>query len=208
MKEDRDPIRDITDIRSMMERSTKFLSLSGWAGILAGIYAICGAFIAYRFLGFEPGSSNYDSMYAVRGSFNLLQIILVAIVILLLAIVTAVFFSYKKAVKRGEKLWNATSRRLLANMAVPLVAGGILLLILISKGFVGFMTSLTLIFYGLALYNASRFTFEAVKYLGLIQIFLGLLASYFISYGLLFWALGFGVAHIVYGIYIYYRYEK
>ena len=208
MKEDRDPIRDITDIRSMMERSTKFLSLSGWAGVLAGIYAICGAFIAYRFLGFKPGSSNYDSMYAVSGSFNLLQISLVAIVILLLAIVTAVFFSYKKAVKRGEKLWNATSRRLLANMAVPLVAGGILLLILISKGFVGFMTPLTLIFYGLALYNAGRYTFEAVKYLGLIQIFLGLLASYFISYGLLFWALGFGVAHIVYGIYIYYRYEK
>ena len=208
MKEDRDPIRDITDIRSMMERSTKFLSLSGWAGVLAGIYAICGAFIAYRFLGFEPGSSNCDSMYAGSASFNLPQIILVAIVILLLAIVTAVFFSYKKAVKRGEKLWNATSRRLLANMAVPLVAGGILLLILISKGFVGFMTPLTLIFYGLALYNASRFTFEAVKYLGLIQIFLGLLASYFISYGLLFWALGFGVAHIVYGIYIYYRYEK
>ena len=208
MKEDRDPIRDITDIRSMMERSTKFLSLSGWAGVLAGIYAICGAFIAYRFLGFEPGSSNYDSMYAGSASFNLPQIILVAIVILLLAIVTAVFFSYKKAVKRGEKLWNATSRRLLANMAVPLVAGGILLLILISKGFVGFMTPLTLIFYGLALYNAGRFTFEAVKYLGLIQIFLGLLASYFISYGLLFWALGFGVAHIVYGIYIYYRYEK
>lgn len=208
MKEDRDPIRDITDIRSMMERSTKFLSLSGWAGVLAGIYAICGAFIAYRFLGFEPGTNNYNSMYADSGSFNLPLVILVAIVILLLAIVTAVFFSYKKAVNRGEKLWNATSRRLLANMAVPLVAGGILLLIMISKGFVGFMTPLTLIFYGLALYNASRYTFEAVKYLGLIQIFLGLLASCFLTYGLLFWALGFGVAHIVYGIYIYYRYEK
>jgi hypothetical protein len=93
-------------------------------------------------------------------------------------------------------------------MAVPLVAGGILTLILISKGFAGFMAPLTLIFYGLALYNASRFTFEVVKFLGLIQITLGLLASCFVSYGLLFWALGFGVAHIVYGIYIYYRYEK
>ena len=208
MKEERDPIRDITDIRSMMERSTKFLSLSGWAGVLAGIYAICGAFIAYRFLGFEPGVNNDGSLCADSGSFSLQQVIFVAFVILLLAIITAVFFSYKKAAKRGEKLWNATSRRLLVNMAVPLVAGGILILILISKGFVGFMAPFTLIFYGLALYNASRFTFEAVKFLGLIQISLGLLGSYFVSYGLLFWTLGFGLAHIVYGIYIYYRYEK
>ena len=208
MKEERDPIRDITDIRSMMERSTKFLSLSGWAGVLAGIYAICGAFIAYRFLGFEPGVNNDGSLYADSGSFSLQQVIFVAVVILLLAIITAVFFSYKKAAKRGEKLWNATSRRLLVNMAVPLVAGGILILILISKGFVGFMAPFTLIFYGLALYNASRFTFEAVKFLGLIQISLGLLGSFFVSYGLLFWTLGFGLAHIVYGIYIYYRYEK
>jgi len=208
MKEDRDPIRDITDIRSMMERSTKFLSLSGWAGVLAGIYALSGAFIAYRFLGFEPGENIYDPLYTDGGTFNLMHIVFVALVVLVLAVITAVFFSYKKAGKRGEKLWNATSRRLLANMAVPLVSGGVLVLIFISKGFIGFMAPLTLIFYGLALYNAGRFTFEAVKYLGLIQICLGLLASCFVAYGLLFWSLGFGVAHIVYGIYIYYRYEK
>jgi hypothetical protein len=138
----------------------------------------------------------------------LLPVVITAILILVLAVITAVYFSYKNAGKRGEKLWNATSRRLLANMAVPLVAGGILVLILLSKGFIGYMAPFTLIFYGLALYNASKFTFEAVKFLGLIQISLGLLGSYFVSYGLLFWALGFGVAHIVYGIYIYYRYEK
>ena len=208
MKEERDPIHDISDIRSMMERSTKFLSLSGWAGVLAGVYALSGAFIAYRFLGFNPGEVITDPLLPQSNSFSLLPVVITAILILVLAVITAVYFSYKNAGKRGEKLWNATSRRLLANMAVPLVAGGILVLILLSKGFIGFMAPFTLIFYGLALYNASKFTFEAVKFLGLIQISLGLLGSYFVSHGLLFWALGFGVAHIVYGIYIYYRYEK
>lgn len=208
MKEERDPIRDITDIRSMMERSTKFLSLSGWAGVLAGAYALAGAFIAYRFLGFNPGGIATDPLITEGNLFSLLPVVYTAILILVLAVITEVYFSYKNAGKRGEKLWNATSRRLLANMAVPLVTGGILVLILLAKGFIGLLAPFTLIFYGLALYNASKFTFEAVKFLGIIQICLGLMGSYFVACGLLFWALGFGVAHIVYGIYIYYRYEK
>jgi len=138
----------------------------------------------------------------------LLNVIFLALLILILAIGTAIFLSHKKADKRGEKLWNTTSEKLLINMAVPLTAGGLLLLILISQGLIGLIAPFTLLFYGLALYNAGRFTYEVVKILGLIQIGLGLLGAYFVGYGLVFWALGFGVAHIIYGIYIHYRYEK
>jgi hypothetical protein len=79
---------------------------------------------------------------------------------------------------------------------------------MISRGLVGLVAPMSLIFYGLALYNASQFTYEEVRSLGLIQIVLGLLGAYFVSYGLLFWAIGLGVAHIVYGIYMHYRYER
>lgn len=208
MKEGRDYIHDIAEIRSMMERSSKFLSLSGWAGVMAGVYALSGAYIAYKFFSFKPEGLAYGSSESAGTAAALPGVILLGVVVLVLAIGTAIFLSHKKANKRGEKIWNATSRRLLAHMAVPLVAGGILILILIAKGLVGLVAPLTLLFYGLALYNASKFTYGELKFLGMIQIALGLIASWFIGYGLLMWAIGFGVVHIVYGIHIHFRYER
>lgn len=208
MKENKDYIRDIAEMRSMMERSSKFLSLSGLAGVMAGIYALIGAYIAYKIFYFNPDEIVYNTIRSGSVSSSLLQVILLAVLILVLALGTAIFLSYKKASKRGEKLWNPTAKRLMINMSVPLVVGGLLILILISKGLIGLIAPFTLIFYGLALYNASKFTYEEVRSLGLIEIALGLVSAYFVGYGLLFWALGFGVVHIIYGIYMHYRYER
>lgn len=204
MKGEQDYIQDIAEMRSMMERSTKFLSLSGLAGILAGGYALVGAFVAYRFFNFHPDAI-FDNADTAAG---LPKIILVALSVLLLAIGTALFLSSKKAKKRGEKFWNPTARRLLQHMGVPLLAGGLLLLILMAKGLTGFLAPFSLLFYGLALYNAGRFTYHEIKSLGLIQIALGLLGSLFVPYGLLCWAVGFGLFHIIYGIYVHFRYER
>lgn len=204
MKEEQDYIRDIAQIRAIMERSSKFLSLAGWAGIMAGVYALAGAYIAYTVLDFNPDRL----LSATPQSTDLRMVIGLGIIILLLAVGTAIVLSYNKATKRGEKLWNAIVKRLVINMAVPLVVGGLLILILIAKGLIGFIIPFTLLFYGLALYNAGRFTYEIVKSLGLIQIGLGLLSAYYIEYGLICWAIGFGAIHIVYGIYMHYRYER
>jgi hypothetical protein len=135
-------------------------------------------------------------------------VLVVAVLVLVLAVGTAVLLSYRKANGRGEKVWNATSRRLLASMAVPLVAGGILVLILFLKGVLGLMAPLTLLFYGIALYNASTFTFPEIRSLGIIQILLGLISAYFVEYGVLLWAIGFGAAHIAYGIHMHLKYER
>jgi uncharacterized membrane protein YidH (DUF202 family) len=167
-----------------------------------------GVYIAYHFFHFNPDQIGYTTEQSVPFSSDLPKIIILAILILLLAVGTAIFLSYKKARKRDEKVWNATSRRLLANMAVPLITGGILLLVLLVKGLIGLIVPLTLVFYGLALYNAGKFTYDDVKFLGMIQVGLGLLATCYIEYGLLFWAIGFGVVHIIYGIYMHLRYER
>jgi len=208
MKEEQDYIRDIAAMRSMMERSSKFLSLSGWAGIMAGIYALSGAYIAYKIFDFNPDEIIYSTAGSGSLTYSLLMVIFLAVLILILAMGTAIFLSKKKAKKRGENIWNPTAKRLLINMAVPLLAGGLLILVLISKGLIGLIAPFTLLFYGLALYNASKFTYEEVRTLGLIEIGLGLISSYFVGYGLLLWAFGFGVVHIIYGIYLHYRYEQ
>jgi hypothetical protein len=168
---------------------------------MAGIYALAGAWIAYSVYGFHPDEIFYTSP-------NLTNIILLATGILILALVSAIIDSKRKAQKRDEKVWNATSRRLLASMAIPLFAGGILILILLSKGLIGLIAPLMLLFYGLALYNAGNYTINEVRIMGVVQMVLGLINSWFIGYGLLFWVLGFGVVHIVYGIYMYFRYER
>ncbi len=200
-------IQDITEIRSMMERSSKFLSLSGWAGILAGIYALAGALIAYKVFDFNPDKVVFNFAEGNTSALYI-NIILLATLVLFLALGTAIYFSYKRSDKRGEKLWTPTTKRLLANMAVPMAAGGILIIILMVNGLTGLVAPFTLLFYGIALFNASRLTIKEVEILGYVQILLGLAGSLFVEYGLLLWALGFGVAHIVYGIYMYYRYER
>jgi hypothetical protein len=200
MKEEQDYIRDIAEMRSMMERSSKFLSLSGLAGIMAGIYALSGAFIVYKVFDFNPDQADLSS--------GLVEVILTAFIVLVLAIGTAIILSYRNANKRREKFWDPTARRVLINLGVPLLSGGLLIIILISKGMIGLAAPFTLIFYGLALYNAGKFTYEEMKSLGLIQIALGLISSYFVEYSLIFWAIGFGIFHIIYGIYIHYRHER
>jgi hypothetical protein len=205
MKDKQDYIRDIAEMRLMMERSSRFMSLSGLAGVMAGIYALIGAFIAYRVLGLEVTASGHSSG---SESADLFMVVILALVVLILAVGTAIYFSSKKAEKRGEKSWNASAKRMVIHMAIPLVAGGILILIALMKGMTEWIAPFSLIFYGLALFNAGKFTYEEVKSLGLIQVALGLLSAYFTGWGLLLWALGFGIAHILYGIYMHYRYER
>jgi hypothetical protein len=202
MKQQKDYVKDIAEIRSMMERSSKFLSLSGWAGILVGIYALLGSYIARYIFSFNPDEIVYST------SPGFWKVAFVAIAVFVVALVTAVALSYGNATKRGEKLWTATSRQLAISMAVPLIAGALLSFVLISKDMIGLIAPITLLFYGLALFDASKFTYTVVKVLGLVEIVLGLLAACFIEHALLLWALGFGVAHIIYGIYVYYRYER
>jgi uncharacterized membrane protein YidH (DUF202 family) len=208
MKGEKEYMRDIAEIRSMMERSSRFLSLSGWAGIMAGVYALVGAYIAYEVFDFNPRQTLYPAINSAALFSGFSNVMFLAIIVLILAVGTAIFLSAKKAQKRGEKLWNPAAKRVLIHMSVPLMTGGLLVLILIANGLICLIAPVTCLFYGLALYNAGNFTYREVKSLGLIQIVLGLMGAYFVAYGLLFWALGFGGFHIIYGVYMHYRYER
>jgi len=175
---------------------------------MAGIYALAGALVAYLVFGFNPDSVTYSMTGTAGTPANISSVIIVALIILALALGTVVYLSRRNAGKRGEKMWSATTRRLLANMMVPLAAGGVLIVILIANGLAGLAAPVSMIFYGMALFTASKMTLEEVKLMGIIQIVLGLIAALMIQYSLIIWALGFGVVNIVYGIYMHYKYER
>jgi hypothetical protein len=205
------PNEDLQAIREIMERSSRFLSLSGLAGIFAGVCALVGAAIAWFFI-LDPDTVQYGELLKSQGdsltSGTRFYLALDALVVLGLALWGAVYYSQRKARKAGQKFWAISTKRLLVHLMIPLVAGGVFTLILVFRHNLELVAPVMLIFYGLALVNAGKFTFGEIHYLGLTQIVLGILAGVFTSYGLLFWTIGFGLMHIVYGTVMYYRHER
>lgn len=208
-------IEDLSEIKSLMNKSSRFMSLSGLSGILAGVYALVAAAIAHHLLeGHIAMFANRESSlgYAFKKIFAQIELaenfIIVFLVTLVLAIGTGILLTVRKAKRTEEKVWDVSSKRLLINFAIPLIAGGLFCLVLIQYGIIGLIAPSTLIFYGLALINASKFTLGDIKYLGLANVLLGLIGTQFIGYGLYFWAIGFGVFHIIYGSMMYFKYDR
>lgn len=202
---------DLLSIRNIMERSTKFISLSGLSGVLAGIYALTGALSAYTIIygGSGFGSQrNYVTTDIPAHPQKLILLIGIALGVLIASVLTGLILTANKAKRKGQSIWGKTSKQLLFQMTVPLAAGGLLVIILLTRHYYGITSPAMLIFYGLALIGASNFTFNDVKYLGLTEVLLGLIAACLPGYGLIFWALGFGVLHIVYGTIMYFKYDR
>ena len=198
---EQDYLKDISEIKDLMNRSSRFLSLSGLSGIFAGIYAIIGAVVAYLFL--LP-----EGNFVVLNSWNFNMLVALLLGVAVLSIVTAFLLTSRKAKKHKVPVWDATTRRLLINFLVPLVTGGIYILIKLNSQHYGLTASLMLIFYGLALVNASKYTIGNVKYLGYAEIIIGLICAAFPGYGFWFWVFGFGLMHILYGSIMYNNEKK
>lgn len=198
--------QDLQDIKDIMNRSSRFISLSGLSGIFAGLFALGGAYAAYQTV--YAGQDYLSYRHAIITRESLMTLLIIALVTLALSIGAGIFFTSRETRKQNEKVWDHQTRRLLINLAIPLVTGGIVCLILLLKGFVGIIAPLTLIFYGLALVNASKYTLNEVRSLGIIEILLGVISLQFIGYGLLAWAVGFGVLHIVYGTMMQLKYKS
>ena len=198
--------QDLQDIKDIMNRSSRFISLSGLSGIFAGLFALGGAYAAYQTV--YAGQDYLSYRHAIITRESLMTLLIIALVTLALSIGAGIFFTSRETRKQNEKVWDHQTRQLLINLAIPLVTGGIVCLILLLKGFVGIIAPLTLIFYGLALVNASKYTLNEVRSLGIIEILLGVISLQFIGYGLLAWAGGFGVLHIVYGTMMQLKYKS
>ena len=207
MENNQQHLEALNDIRQMMQRSNKFLSLSGFSGVFAGIYALMGAYLGVEIIGKYVESADYS-----REAYNqmLIMCTIVCALVLALSILTALFFSARKAKKMGQKFFDHTALRLLINMMIPLIAGGFFCIGLIyqGRGMILLVCPAMLIFYGLALVNGSKYTLHDIRYLGCMQIAIGVVSTFFLGYGILFWAFGFGVLHIVYGAFMWFKYDR
>lgn len=214
--ENKDIYDDISSIKTIMERSVRFISLSGLSGVLAGVYSLIGAGIAYALIPHYSliTSTNYkvrtDEFYNHPYIAMGLNLILfgVAVSVLILSLVTAILLSARKARRNHQSVWNQSSRALANAGLLPLLTGGCFAFILYVQHHYGIIAPVCLVFYGLALVAASKFTYGDVKWLGLLEIMLGLLSLMQPGYGLYFWALGFGVLHILYGAIMYFKYDR
>jgi hypothetical protein len=205
-----DSLQDVQDIKRMMERSSRFISLSGLSGVSAGICALAGAAYA-RYGIFEKYYTDYNHRgFFEANDFRSLKATLIGIaaIVFAAAFLSAFYFTWKKAGNQGVSLWNYTSKRLFWNMLIPLVAGGLFILSMLQYDDWRFVAPACLIFYGLALVNASKYTLTDIRYLGYCEIVIGILNMQWIGYGLYFWALGFGVLHIIYGVIMWWKYER
>lgn len=204
MKKEKEHLQTLSEIRSMMERSSRFISLSGLSGIFAGIFALVGAYMASLKL-----MSTFDNLrYENNIEDTIVYLIVDALIVLIASFSVGVLLTVRNSKKKGIKIWDATAKRLLINLMIPLATGGIFCSVLLYHGVIEIVAPATLIFYGLALINASKYTFNDIRYLGFCEIILGLTASLYIGFGLLFWAIGFGVLHIIYGAVMYFKYER
>lgn len=198
---DQDYLKDLSEIKTLMNKSTRFISLSGLSGIMAGIYALLGASYAYWLV-----TTSVKGYLILDGrTFNIVLIDL--FLIAFFTIITAVLLTNRKAKKNGEKLLDKTALRAIKSFLIPLVTGGVYILIILNQQKYGQTGALMLLFYGLALVNASKYTLGKIKYLGYIEIILGLICAIMPGYGFWLWVIGFGVMHIVYGVIMHFKYD-
>ena len=198
----KDYLKDISEIKDLMNKSSRFISLSGLSGILAGTYALIGAAVAYWLV----TTYSYGTLILDGKIFRLVMLDL--FLIAFLSAITGIILTTQKAKKNGASMWDSTSKRLIINFLTPLVSGGIYILIILSQGKYGQTGGLMLIFYGLALISASKYSIGDIKYLGYIEIALGLIAALYPGYGFWLWVLGFGVMHIIYGTIMHFKYDR
>jgi len=209
MKEEQKHIEALHDIKDMMNRSSRFISLSGLSGVGAGLCALAATIYIWPVWLAVREKLQTDSNFQVYPETNVQRLLVnTGILTFLSALLLALLFTWLRSKKTNSSMWGSTAKRLMLNTAIPLIAGAFVTYRLLELELIGLIAPSCLIFYGLALLNGSKYTVSEIRWLGICEIILGLINLWFIGYGLIAWAIGFGVLHILYGALMWWKYER
>jgi hypothetical protein len=206
MQDVQESISALAEIKRVMQRSERFISLSGWSGIAAGVVGLTGAYYAHKKI------QHFQQMQIHQAdackSCLAQSLLSTAMAVLAIALFAAFTFTYVKAKKDGVPIWGHTARRLLWHTIMPIGVGGLVVIRLIQIEQYDWIVPMSLLFYGLGLINGSKFTLGTVAYLGYAELALGLIGVWIPEKGLLLWGIGFGILHIIYGIVMWWKFDR
>ncbi len=189
----------------MMEQSSRFISLSGLAGVCAGIFSLIASAYVYNLLGGYTVDFDALSISAQKSLFK--EIAQIALDTLVLSFVAAAYFTTRKSKAQGLRIWTRATNQMLLHMGVAVLAGGVVCLAFYVNHTLYYIAPASILFYGLGLLSASQSTYGDIKYLGMLDVLIGLIAFFDYENSLLYWMMAFGVLHIVYGLIMYKKYK-
>ncbi|MEW6510686.1 MAG: hypothetical protein AB1428_06960 [Bacteroidota bacterium] len=184
------------DLRSATAQPTRLLTLTGLPGILAGLIGTGGAAGAHAVVTSEGGEASKIGFIALIGAGAAL-----------LTIGCSAFHSARRLSHWGKTAWSAADREVVREMATPLLAGLMFTAVLVMHRMFMAIPGSLLVFYGLSLDAAAKATRPEVRWLAWIEIALGMIAFVFTEHALTYWAVGFGISHILYGGLMYFKDE-
>ncbi|MDX5320904.1 MAG: hypothetical protein LPK45_07340 [Bacteroidota bacterium] len=198
------PQQDLKEIRQMMERSSRFMSLSGSSGVLIG-------FLALLFVSWQVSKGHLS--FTDQQEYDLLstaweEFILGSFGLVVICLVLSIGLTLRRTLKKGLKVWTSSTKNILGAIGLPMMVGAMLMLNDFNHLTTVNFIPVTLLCYGLGLFFASRYTYDELRIMGLGMLVLGTLSVLVPAYGLLFWSLGFGALHMVYGAIMYFRHER
>ena len=201
----KNPSQELSEIKSMMERSKRFLSLSGIAGIPVGLTALAGI-AAINFTIHQSWN-----VWLLPETLNLstIQLIWLGVITALMFGIAAIItwiLSHKKV--PTQKLASPPSKKFLEALAIPIAFGTVACLLFAKNELYAYIPGLSLLMYGLGMIQAAQHSFQELKRLGLALAVLGLVAFLAPTYSLILWAMGFGGLHILYGIWMHQKYDR
>ncbi|HSB28977.1 MAG TPA: hypothetical protein VLE19_14020 [Pyrinomonadaceae bacterium] len=170
-------------IRETMERATAFTGISGWGEVAIGATALLASAIAARQVAFTM----WLAVWIVEGTISLL---------------IAGWSMDRKARAAQMPLVSGPGRKAVFSLSPPIIAGGLLTIVLFRAGLTNAIPGVWLLLYGTGVITGGMFSVGIVPIMGLCFMALGagaLFAPGFVNW---FMAAGFGGLHIVFGIII------
>jgi hypothetical protein len=175
-------------IRETMERATPFTGISGLGEMAIGATALVASVIASR----QPSFKLWVAIWVAEGFISLL---------------IAGWSMDRKARATQTPLFSGSGRKAVYSLAPPVIAGGLLTLVLARGGFHDAIPGVWLLLYGTGVITGGMFSVRAVPAMGLCFMVLGAVAL-FSPYAWTNWFMagGFGGLHILFGAIIVRKY--